>query len=104
MKAAGVAQLSSARGDALLIVDGETKRIATGWVDDRLILQLPAGDITERPWCSTTHATAVPTTQLPSTSLNRWQPVVVPPTAITLEAQNMGIRPNRLTRLHWLSS
>jgi transposase-like protein len=42
--------LTSARGDALLIVDGEPARVATGWADDRAILQLEQGRATVAPW------------------------------------------------------
>lgn len=37
---AGIEALSGAKGDALLLLDGQGERIATGWADDREILQL----------------------------------------------------------------
>jgi hypothetical protein len=52
LKESGVAQLTSARGDALLVMDGESKRIATGWADDRLVLQLAQGRSALVPWRS----------------------------------------------------
>lgn len=52
MKETGVAQLTSARGDALLVVDGEVTRIATGWADDRAVLQLAQGRSALVPWRS----------------------------------------------------
>jgi hypothetical protein len=59
---AGVDLLTSARGDALLIVDGEPVRVATGWADDREILQLGQGCATVAPWRSaTTHNRLQPT-------------------------------------------
>lgn len=49
---AGLEALSGAKGDALLLVDGEGKRIATGWADDREILQLPQDEGLSAPWSS----------------------------------------------------
>lgn len=48
----GVQSLSGAKGDALLIVDGYSTRIATGWADDAEILsRLPQGGEHRRsPW------------------------------------------------------
>lgn len=66
----GVEDLSDQIGDALLIVDGQVTRIATGLADDREIAQLSAGPLTVAPWLS---ATAHNRPQPP-------QPPVVPPT------------------------
>lgn len=46
----GVDGLSGHKGDALAIIDGDVKRIATAWADDRDIAQLPAGEMTVAPW------------------------------------------------------
>ena len=35
-------ELTGAKGDALLLTDGYGERIATGWINDRVICQLPA--------------------------------------------------------------
>jgi len=48
--AEGLQQLSGAKGDALLLLDGEPLRIATGLADDREILQLEQGEGWRRPW------------------------------------------------------
>jgi len=48
--AEGVQQLTGAKGDALLLVDGVPQRIATGWADDGDIRQLPQGDQGKHPW------------------------------------------------------
>jgi len=45
-----LAALTGAKGDAVLLVDGSAKRIATGYADDRDILQLPTGPQYEAPW------------------------------------------------------
>lgn len=42
-------QLSSAKGDALALIDGNTTRIATAWISDRDIALLPSGSAT-CPW------------------------------------------------------
>lgn len=60
MGGAGLEQLTSAKGDALLIEHGEAVRIATGWADDRELLQLEQGQVMPAPWrasqpASTTH-------------------------------------------------
>jgi len=47
---AGLDMLTTYRGDALLIVDGEPQRIATGYADDRDIVRLEAGDLVVAPW------------------------------------------------------
>ena len=47
----GLDQLSGRRGDALFVAD-QVARIATGFADDRLILQLPAADWGSKPWAS----------------------------------------------------
>lgn len=48
----GVEQLSGAKGDALLIVDDQVDRIATGFADDRILALLPAGEGSPRPWAN----------------------------------------------------
>lgn len=45
-----LAALTSAKGDAVLLVDGFQQRIATGYADDALILQLPQGPGWQAPW------------------------------------------------------
>lgn len=47
---AGLDLLTAHKGDALLIVDGEPHRIATGYADDRDIVQLHPGDLVVAPW------------------------------------------------------
>ncbi len=42
-------QLSSAKGDALALIDGNTTRIATAWISDRDIALLPSGSA-GYPW------------------------------------------------------
>jgi hypothetical protein len=42
--------LTAAKGDALLLVDGYGQRIATGFADDRDILQLPTDNCLLAPW------------------------------------------------------
>ncbi|MEZ4614711.1 MAG: hypothetical protein R2867_04235 [Caldilineaceae bacterium] len=42
-------QLSSAKGDALALIDGNTTRIATAWISDRDIALLPTGTASY-PW------------------------------------------------------
>jgi len=49
----GLDQLSDHKGDALLTVDGQSQRIATGLADDADIAQLGAGDLVVAPWLST---------------------------------------------------
>ncbi|MBV7334650.1 hypothetical protein KFU94_41715 [Chloroflexi bacterium TSY] len=44
-------QLSSVKGDALLLVDGHPTRIATAWINDWDIVKLPVGDRGVAPWC-----------------------------------------------------
>lgn len=64
----GIEALSSARGDALLIVDGEQMRIATGWAEDSVIAQLPGGGEQLRsPW-------AARSTQPAATGAHQLQP------------------------------
>ena len=46
----GIDDLSNHKGDALLILDGNPTRIATAYTDDRLLAQLPQGQIFDRPW------------------------------------------------------
>jgi hypothetical protein len=46
----GLEDLSGHKGDGLLIVDGDTSRIATAYADDREIASLPSGPIDRRPW------------------------------------------------------
>lgn len=65
---AGLEALSSARGDALLLVDGESKRVATGLADDREIALLPASSRVVAPWRAAT------TSQPAATGGNRFQP------------------------------
>jgi len=48
--AEGLQALSGAKGDALLLLDGEPVRIATGLADDREILQLKQSAGRGRPW------------------------------------------------------
>ena len=50
----GVQQLSGAKGDAVLLLDGEAQRVATGLADDRDILQLAQGAGWLRPWLRAT--------------------------------------------------
>lgn len=66
--AEGLQQISGAKGDALLLQDGEPLRIATGLADDRNILQLPQGSDWLRPWLHTTSS------QPMATGDNRSQP------------------------------
>ena len=42
--------LTGVKGDAVLLVDGVATRIATGYTDDRDILQLPTGPQYQTPW------------------------------------------------------
>ena len=46
----GLDQLSGRKGDALFVADDRVERIATGFADDRLILQIPAADWGPKPW------------------------------------------------------
>jgi hypothetical protein len=46
----GLEALSNHKGDCLLLLDGYPIRVATGYTDDRLIAQLPAGDGVVAPW------------------------------------------------------
>ena len=46
----GIENLSGHKGDGLLIVDGDTRRIATAYADDREIASLPSGPMERRPW------------------------------------------------------
>lgn len=78
---AGVDLLTSARGDALLIVDGEPVRVATGWADDREILQLGQGCATVAPWRSATTHNRLQPAQPP-------QPAPIPP----IESAHVGER------------
>ncbi len=48
--AAGLEALSGAKGDALLLLDGEGVRVATGRADDAEIMQLRAGGRLRAPW------------------------------------------------------
>lgn len=79
---AGIEALSGAKGDALLLLDGQGERIATGWADDGEILQLtqrPAGALVA-PWLSTT-SRQPPTTGLQpvTTGYNQLQPPATMP-------------------------
>ena len=64
----GLDQLSTQKGDALLVVDGEATRIATAMTPDALIERLPE-EGRERDWLhvqpaaqrTTQHATSLPT-------------------------------------------
>lgn len=67
---AGLEDLSSARGDALLLIDGESVRVATGLADDREIALLPAGWRMVAPWRAARAATV---SQLAATGENRLQ-------------------------------
>ena len=74
--AAGLQELSGAKGDALLLLDGEPVRIATGLADDRAILQLEQGAGWLRPWLRSSGP------QAPATGHNQGegaQPGVAPP-------------------------
>ena len=82
---AGVDLLTSARGDALLIVDGEPVRVATGWADDREILQLGQGCATVAPWRLATAQQPAATTH---NRLQPAQPAPIPPT----ESAHVGER------------
>ncbi len=42
--------LTGVKGDAVLLIDGVATRIATGYADDRDILQLPTGPKYQAPW------------------------------------------------------
>lgn len=42
--------LTGAKGDAVLLIDGIATRIATGYADERDILQLPTGPQYQTPW------------------------------------------------------
>jgi len=47
----GLEALSGAKGDALLLLDGDGVRVATAWCDDADVLLLPAGgERKRRPW------------------------------------------------------
>lgn len=47
----GLEALSGAKGDALLLLDGHSARVATAWCDDNDVLMLPAGgERKRRPW------------------------------------------------------
>ena len=46
----GLEALSGAKGDALLLLDGDGVRVATAFCDDADVLMLPAGATTARPW------------------------------------------------------
>lgn len=52
----GLDQLSTLKGDALLVCDGETERLTTAMVDDRLVAQLDS-DQPDRPWLAPTKET-----------------------------------------------
>jgi hypothetical protein len=49
----GIEDLSGHKGDGLLIVDGETHRVATAYASDLEIACLPSGAIGRRPWLDT---------------------------------------------------
>lgn len=48
----GVEQLSGRKGDALFVADDVVARVATGFADDRLVAQLPAGEMWAKPWAT----------------------------------------------------
>lgn len=48
----GIEELSTHKGDAVLILDGRPTRIATAYTDDRLVALLPSGDAFNRPWAA----------------------------------------------------
>lgn len=81
--AEGLQALTGAKGDALLLLDGEPQRVATGLADDRTILQLPQGARWLRPWLRATGS------QLPATSDNQAQPAQ-PATVHTLRGPHMA--------------
>jgi hypothetical protein len=53
--------LTGAKGDAVLLVDGIATRIATGYADDRDILQLPTGPQYQTPWLEQSDSTPLRT-------------------------------------------
>lgn len=55
--------LTGAKGDAVLLIDGVATRIATGYADDRDIMQLPTGPQYEAPWREQTTGTQTPQTE-----------------------------------------
>lgn len=60
----GIEDISTHKGDAVLILDGRPARIATAYTDDRLVTLLPSGNVFNRPWAtvgrSTTRSIDVP--------------------------------------------
>lgn len=83
---AGLEALSSAKGDALLLVDGESVRVATGMADDREIALLPASMRVVAPWRGATTATTAPPA---ATGDHQWQPAQ-PATAHPTEQADAG--------------
>jgi len=84
-------QLSGAKGDAILIVDGYTTRIATAYVNDQDILQLPANEKEKPPWLSS--GLAQTAANHAETSVNQFQPVkpaVDSPTDHSADMENEG--------------
>ncbi len=91
----GVEALSGHKGDALLVLDGEARRVATARTDDADILQLPrrpAGFVAAHPWRNRPQpvATALNRPQPPATALNRPQPVATAPLDGAREAGEEG--------------
>lgn len=80
---AGLEALSAAKGDALLLVDGESVRVATGIADDREIALLPASMRVVAPWRSATGA------QPAATDDHQWQPAQ-PATAHPADPAGVG--------------
>jgi DNA segregation ATPase FtsK/SpoIIIE-like protein len=58
--AEGLEQLSGRKGDALMSVGGHCLRVATGYADDRLIVQLPQGKCVVAPWRTMTSELVLP--------------------------------------------
>ena len=79
----GVEQLSGAKGDALLIVDDQVTRIATGFADDRAVVLLPSGEGSLRPWANRSN----PAIERPRTAQNAQNGAV--PTPMAAHAVNV---------------
>lgn len=72
----GVDSLSAARGDALLLVDGEQRRIATGYMAGETLTVGGGWTPRRAPWAVVADRQAQPR----ATGHNQGQPVVAPPT------------------------
>lgn len=71
-----LAALTGAKDDAVLLVDGVATRMATGYADDRDILQLPTGPQYQAPWSELSDGTQQHTIHLNGSTASSTSPSI----------------------------